>query len=279
MTMLILALSPVAKAIILVSVIGILAGTGLAIASYFLAVKENPIAEQLIEELPGANCGACGYSGCAGYANALASGKETNCSLCAPGGAKVAKVVAGILGGEAGEVVPECAQVLCQGNCHNMTQKFEYHGIETCAAAALVSRGPGSCDFGCLGLGDCVRACPFDAISVVDDLAIIHSDLCKGCRKCVPACPQQLIRMFPRQVKKAAVYCQNLDKGPAARKACSTACITCGACVRACPVQCIDMVKNRAVIRTEECIGCMTCVHKCPTKAILPQMLPLCVED
>lgn len=275
----VLMIHPVVQAVLLVSVIGILAGIGLAVASYFLSVEEDPKAAELVEVLPGANCGACGYSGCAGYAGALASGGETNCALCAPGGSKVAKQVAAILGGEVGDQQPECAQVLCQGDCNHLKQKFDYQGIQTCSAMALVSQGPGVCDFGCLGLGDCAAACPFDAISIVDDLAVIHSDLCKGCRKCVAVCPHQLIRMFPRQKRKAAVYCQNQDKGAAAKKACSTACITCGSCVRECPKEAISLEKNRAVIDTERCVGCMKCVHKCPTHAILPQMLPVMKEE
>lgn len=269
------ALHPILLAIIFVSLVGILAGLGLAIASYFLAVQEDPKALELTEELPGANCGACGYSGCAAYAAALAAGSEKSFNLCAPGGSKVARKVASLMGGEAVDSQPECAQVLCQGNCEHLVQKFDYKGIKTCAAMALVSHGPGSCDFGCLGLGDCAAACPFDAISIVDELAIIHSDRCKGCRKCVSVCPHQLIQMFPRMKRKAAVYCQNQDKGMPAKKACSTACIACGACVKACPVKAIDMVNNHAVIRNQDCVGCMTCVHKCPTGAILPQKLPL----
>lgn len=272
------AVNSILYAVLIVSVIGILAGAGLAIASYLLAVKDDPRAVEITECLPGANCGACGYSGCAGYANALAAGKESSVSLCAPGGSKVAKQIASIMGGEAGSLLPQCAQVMCQGDCNNKSDIFEYHGITSCAAMALVNRGSKSCDFGCLGFGDCVQACPFDAISVVDGLAVIHSDLCKGCKRCVAVCPQKIIKMFPRQEKKAAVYCMNCDKGMAAKKSCKTACITCGSCVRVCPVQAIEMDHNHAVIDTDKCIGCMSCVHKCPTKAILPQMLPVTVE-
>lgn len=269
-----LAINPIMFAVLLVSGIGLLSGLGLAIASHFMAVEEDPKAAELTEILPGANCGACGYSGCAGYANALAAGTETNCTLCAPGGKKTADKVAQSLGMAGGNVDIPVAQVLCQGDCNNQGKTFEYHGLQTCAAAALVSRGPGSCDYGCLGLGDCVRACPFDSISIVDNLAVIHSDTCKGCRKCVPACPQSLIRMFPRTVRKSAVYCNNQDKGALARKACKTACIACSACVRVCPRKCITIEKNRAIIDTNQCVGCMKCVHVCPTKAILPQKLP-----
>lgn len=277
--MIILAIHPVLYAVILVSVIGVLAGFGLAVASYFLAVEENPLAAELTEVLPGANCGACGYSGCAGYAAALAEGKEGNTALCAPGGAKTAKQVAACLGQESGNVEVPCAQVLCQGHCGNTGASFEYQGLSSCAAATLVSRGPGSCSYGCIGLGDCVKACPFDSISIVDNLAVIHSDTCKGCRKCIPACPQHLISMFPRDKRKSAVYCHNEDKGAMARKACKTACIACSACVRACPKKCISILNNRAVIDTKECVGCMKCVHACPTKAILPQRLPVAAEE
>lgn len=269
-----LAMHPVWMATLFVTGVGLLAGIGLVIASYFFAVKENPLVGELTDCLPGANCGACGYSGCAGYATALAEGKEANTTLCSPGGGKVAKAVANLLGQEAGEVQSLCAQVLCQGDCHHMQKSFAYTGLSTCQAMALVNKGPGACDFGCLGQGDCVRACPFGAISIVDELAVIHSDLCVGCKKCVAVCPNKLIKMFPRQQKKAAVYCNNQDKGMLAKKACQTACIACSACVRTCPVQAIEMDHNHAVIATEKCIGCMQCVGKCPTSAILPQWLP-----
>ncbi|ADC90958.1 RnfABCDGE type electron transport complex subunit B [Mageeibacillus indolicus] len=275
----VLALHPVLLAVILVAALGILLGLGIAVASYFLAVKEDPKAAELVEILPGANCGACGFSGCAGYAAALASGKEVNCGLCAPGGAKVAKLVAACMGTAAGSVKPECAQVLCQGNCNNMNKAFDYAGIQTCAAMSLVSHGPGACDFGCLGLGDCAAACPFDAIRVIDNLAVIRSDMCKGCKKCVSVCPQKIIKMFPREEKKATVYCNNQDKGPTARKACKTACIACGACVRSCPQKAIEIVDNHAVIDITKCTGCMTCVNKCPTSAILPQLIPAAAEE
>lgn len=260
--------------ILIVASLGILCGLGLAVASYFFAVQEDPVVKDLLELLPGINCGACGYSGCAGYANGLASGNEGNCGLCAPGGKSVAHAVADLLGTTAGSAQADCAQVLCQGDCSVVKQQFHYKGVSTCAAAALVNHGPSACDYGCFGLGDCVRACPFDSIAIVNSIAVIQVRSCVGCQKCVPVCPHQLIKMFPRAKLRSAVYCMNEVKGPQAKKGCDRACITCTRCVRTCSKKAIVISNHRAVIDPNKCNGCLDCNEVCPTKAIAPQYLP-----
>lgn len=257
-----------------VSGLGIFCGVGLVIVSYFFAVEDDPIVGNLLEILPGVNCGACGYSGCSGYANGLASGNEKNCSLCSPGGKAVAGKISAMLGLSAGSSESLCAQVLCQGDCNSAINKYDYRGVKTCAAAAMVNNGPSACDYGCFGLGDCVRACPFDSINIVDNIAVIQVKTCVGCTKCVPVCPHNLIKMFPRQKLRSAVYCRNEVKGANARKACDKACITCSRCVKTCTRQAIFIEANRAVIDVDKCNGCLDCNSVCPTKAIAPQYLP-----
>ena len=143
-------------AVIIVSAIGLIAGLGLAIASKVMAVPVDEKAEEIQAALPGANCGACGFSGCSGYATALSQGKTTDTGLCAPGGAEVSAAVAKITGLEAGSVTPMAAVVLCQGNMHNTDTKLNYMGVKSCKMATQLFGGPKECIYGCIGFGDCV---------------------------------------------------------------------------------------------------------------------------
>ena len=170
--------------VIIVTVIGLIAGLALALAAKFMAVPTDEREEKLRECLPGANCGACGYSGCDGYAAALASG-EAAPDKCAPGGADTAAALAEILGVEV-STVQKVAFIACQKNSNN---KYEYTGTKSCLAASLVHAGPLECQFGCIGYGDCMRACPFGAISVQDGKMIVCEDICVGCGKCGKICP------------------------------------------------------------------------------------------
>ena len=151
-------------AVVIVSVIGLIAGLGLAVASKVMAVPVDEKAEEIQAALPGANCGACGYTGCDGYAKALLEpGTKTN--LCVPGADAVAAQIAALLGVEAEDVVEKIAVVQCAGTCEATSVKADYRGIPSCAAAKLFYGGNGSCIFGCMGFGDCARACPKGAIS------------------------------------------------------------------------------------------------------------------
>ena len=156
--------------ILLVAGIGLVLGLGLAIASKVMAVPVDEKAEAITEVLPGANCGACGFSGCAGYAAALSSGKTDQTNLCAPGGTKVATEIAGILGTSPASVMPTTAVVMCMGNSSNSHDKMTYKGVSSCRMATQLFGGAKECAYGCLGLGDCVDACEFDAIHLHREL-------------------------------------------------------------------------------------------------------------
>ena len=180
--------------IMIVGIIGLLAGIVLAVASVVMAVPKDEKAEALEAILPGANCGACGYSGCPGYAAAMAKGEAVP-GLCSPGGADVAKKCGEILG--SGDVAMErkAAFVRCMGSADNTTEKMEYDGLESCTAASLLNGGGSSCRFGCLGLGDCLKVCDYGAIEVCNGVAVIDPEKCVACGKCAEACPRHVITM------------------------------------------------------------------------------------
>jgi len=255
-------------AVAILAVIGAIAALGLAIASKVFAVPVDEKAEQIRECLPGANCGACGYSGCDGYAAALSKGETTDTALCAPGGNDVSKQIGELTGLAAGEVKPMAAVVLCQGHNVNAVQKLEYQGVYSCKMASQIFGGPKECIYGCIGYGDCMEACEFDAISICDGIARINPILCRACKKCVKTCPKGLIEMMPLHEVKAAVLCKNHDKGAATRKECSAGCIGCMKCVKACESEAIVIDKFCAKVDYEKCTGCGKCHEVCPVGAI-----------
>lgn len=261
-------MNPILLSVLIVSAIGLLAGLGLAVASLVMAVPVDEKAEALEAVLPGANCGACGFSGCAGYAKALSEGKTTDTALCAPGGNAAAKEVASILGLSAGNVVPVAATVLCCGNHTNTGQKFEYSGVQSCKMASQLFGGSSLCSYGCLGYGDCAEACPYDAITICEGVAQVDPLLCRACKMCVNTCPKHLITLMPLHERKVAVMCHNTDKGGPARKACKVACIGCMRCVKACEYSAVTVKNNLAVIDGEKCVACGKCMEVCPSKCI-----------
>lgn len=252
--------------ILIVGLIGLLAGVILAVASIVMAVPKDEKAEALEEVLPGANCGACGYSGCSGYAAALSKG-EAQPGLCSPGGPAVAKKCAEILGAGDVEMEIKAALVQCMGSNDNTTQQMEYVGLEGCGAAALLAGGTGSCRYGCLGLGDCVKACEYGAVEVCNGVANIDPAKCKACGKCVSACPKGLIKLAPLK-RQAVVRCSNCDKGKAVMNACKVGCISCTKCVKTCPQGAIAMVDGCAAVDPHKCTGCGLCVDACPRHVI-----------
>jgi Na+-translocating ferredoxin:NAD+ oxidoreductase subunit B len=260
--------NPIVIAVIIVSAIGLLAGLGLAIASIIMAVPVDERAENIAAALPGINCGACGYSGCAGYAKALSTGETTNTALCSPGGTDVSKEIAILTGLEAGEVLPSAAVVLCQGNAHNTGTKLQYSGVKSCKMATQLFSGQKTCNYGCLGFGDCVHVCDYDAIHICDEIARINPLACRACKKCVAACPKGLIEMMPLHEAKAAVLCANKEKGAITRKQCKTGCISCTRCVKVCEFDAVTIVDGCARVDYDKCTACGKCVEVCPTKAI-----------
>ena len=255
-------------AVIIVSSIGFIAGLGLSIASVVMAVKTDEKVEQLRAELPGANCGACGYSGCDNYAEALAKG-EAKPGLCAPGGPEMNAKLGEILGVSVEMAEPMVATVKCNGTCDHVQNKMHYTGVSTCKAANMMYGGTLACSFGCLGFGDCQQACQYGAIEVINGKACVHPEKCTACTACAKACPKSIIKMMPKERVYAKVVCSNKDKGVVARKVCEAACIGCGKCAKVCPTEAIVIENNLARIDYEKCIACGKCIEECPAKCIV----------
>ncbi len=255
-------------AVVILAVTGAIAALMLAIASKVFAVPVDERETQIRECLPGANCGACGFSGCDGYAAALAKGETTNTALCNPGGNDAAKAISEILGVEAQTVKPVAAIVLCRGHSGNSVQKLEYQGIRSCRMASQVFGGPKECIYGCVGYGDCMNVCEYGAIKICDGIARIDPHLCRACKKCVSTCPKGLIEMLPLEETEAAVLCKNHDKGAQTRKECSAGCIGCMKCVKTCEQEAITIDRFCAKVDYEKCIGCGKCHESCPVGAI-----------
>ncbi|MEG2083395.1 MAG: 4Fe-4S binding protein, partial [Oscillospiraceae bacterium] len=187
-------------------------------------------------------------------------------NLCVPGADGVAKEIADIMGVAAQDVVEMTGVVACRG-CTDKPSKFEYAGLKTCAAAAMLHAGPSSCTYGCLGFGDCVKACQFSAICVAQGIAIINPNVCTGCGKCAQECPKHLITLVP-QVENSVVLCSNHDRGAVTRKLCDNGCIGCMKCEKICKNDAIHVIDNCAVIDTVKCLRCRDCEGACPTHAI-----------
>ncbi len=245
---------------------GILASVILILASHYMGVPVNETQSHIRSRLPGANCGACGFTGCDGYAEALSKG-ECECNLCIPGGSSVANDIASLLGGEAKETVSRVAYIRC-GGTFNATEKVaEYEGLFTCAAMCLAGGGPNACKFGCLGCLDCASVCPVDAIYKKDGIASVNPGICIGCGKCSKTCPKHIIEMIPRD-SYVAVKCSSHDSGAAVRSKCKTGCIACKKCEKICPAGAITVVDNLSFIDYEKCIKCGACEKTCPVHCI-----------
>ncbi|MFP4416069.1 MAG: RnfABCDGE type electron transport complex subunit B [Chitinivibrionales bacterium] len=289
----------IAVPVFIVGGVGLFFGIILGIASKKLHVFSDPKIEKIQEVLPNANCGACGYPGCAAFAKAVAEG-QADPTGCIPGGSKVASQVAEILGIAAGESEPMMAVVHCKGGKNEAKERAQYEGIQDCVAATIAGNGSKVCPDGCLGLGTCVRACPFDAIYINDNgVAVVNPDKCTGCTKCVASCPRSIISMIPR-VHKIYLACNNHDRGAKVKKYCSVGCTACTLCVKAtpsgaiqmkdnlpemdysqdenfvpaankCPSNCfVDLVKVRPKVNIDtKCNGCGECVEACPVKGAI----------
>ena len=256
-------------AIVVLGVLGAVFGLILAVASKIFEVKKDPREEAILGCLAGANCGGCGYPGCAGLAAAIVAGNAP-VNGCAPAGAENAAKIAEIMGMSAPTGERQVAFVRCNGGTNAKT-RFEYKGVKDCLAATKVAGAPLECNFGCLGFGSCVAACQFGAISVNErGVAVVDPEKCTNCGACMAACPRKLIVSVPANPKKVHVACANLDKGKAAMSVCSVSCIGCGLCEKECKKDAIHVVNGVAVVDYDKCIGCKLCTKVCPRDAILP---------
>ncbi len=268
-------------AVIALGLIGLVFGILLSMAAKVFAVRVDPRVDKIKDVLPGANCGACGYAGCVQFAEAVARG-EVNPGGCIPGGSDTANALAAELGLEVAESEPVVATVFCIGDNEKATDRFIYEGVEDCAVAGRFNGGFKGCKYGCLGLGNCARACPFDAIDIGSHgLPVVDQEACTGCGLCVTACPRDLIKTLPRRGNQGhLVLCSSHDRGKSVSKFCSVGCIACRACVKACPREAIDMEDKLAVIDLDKCDDCGKCVPVCPPETIYPRTaIPKKLED
>lgn len=252
----------------LMGIMGGVFGVLLAIASIAFRVHQDERIGLIRAALPGANCGGCGYPGCDGYASGVVNeGAPVN--KCSVGGAKVAEIIAGIMGVEAGATVPMRAFLRCKGTCEASPRQVVYDGIRDCRSAVTVPGGsPNACPFGCVGFGTCVSVCNFGALSMGDDgLPKIDVNKCVGCGACVSACPKAVLELVP-VTADVIVACNSHWKGPQVKKVCSAGCIGCTLCSKKCPKQAIEMVNDLAVIDQSKCVKCGICAKVCPAKCI-----------
>ena len=259
-------MNPILIATASVAVIGFVIGVLLVNVGKKFAVEVDEKEAAIRECLPGNNCGGCGYAGCDAMAAAIASG-EAPVNGCPVGGDSVATQIGHIMGVEASAEARMIAFVKCSGDCDHTSPAVNYVGIEDCASAAAAGLGTGTCVYGCMGFGSCVKACPFNAIRIVNGVAVVDRSMCKACGKCVAACPKHLIELIP-DTAKFVVKCSSKDRGPAVKAACTAGCIGCRLCTRQCESGAIEVNDNLAKIDYSKCVNCGKCAEKCPSRVI-----------
>lgn len=269
-------------AVLVLGAIALVASVVLFVISKKFAVHEDPRIGQVAELLPGANCGGCGFPGCSGMADALVKGADTGSIdglRCPVGGDDVMNQVADLLGMAMANSEPMVAVVRCNGSCENRPRIAEYDGLRTCEAMNSTGAGETGCGYGCLGCGDCTKACQFGAISMNAETGLpeVDEEKCTSCGACVKTCPRHIIELRKKGPKGRRVYvqCVNKDKGPVAKKACAVACIGCGKCQKVCKFEAITVENNLSYIDYSKCKMCTKCVDECPTGAIIKVNFPV----
>lgn len=260
-------MSGIILATVLVGGTGLLLGLflGLADKKFKVEVDEKEIAVR--EALPGNNCGGCGFAGCDACAKAIACG-DAPVGVCPVGGADAAAKIAVIMGKAVGEAKRMTAYVKCAGTCEKTHVNYDYTGVDDCEMMAFVpSGGPKVCDYGCLGYGTCVEVCSFDAIHIVNGVAVVDKEKCKACGQCVGHCPKHLIELIPYE-QEHMVQCSSRDKGKVVMAGCDAGCIGCKKCERVCPAGAVTAIDNVAHIDPEKCTNCGACKEACPRKII-----------
>lgn len=268
---------------ILLAVI-VLGGVALVFAAIIFGVEkqfmvfEDPRIDLVAEKLPGANCGGCGFAGCRNFAEAIVKTESLDGLFCPVGGNATSADVAEVMGLVAEEKAPQVAVIRCQGSFANSPAKTTFEGVSSCAFAHSLYAGPGGCPNGCLGLGDCVVSCSFDAMYIdkVTGLPVVIEENCVSCGACVKACPRAIIELRNKGPKSKRIFvsCVNTEKGAISKKNCTVACIGCGKCVKACPHDAITLENNLAYISFDKCKLCRKCVTECPTGAIVEINFP-----
>ena len=262
----------VAIATLLVSLTGAIIGLFLGIAAKKFEVEVDE-KEQLVRDLlPGNNCGACGYAGCDNLAQAIAAG-EAPANACPIAKGEAHEQIAEVMGTNVETKEKQVAFVKCAGTCDKTKVKYNYYGIKDCKKAALTpGRGPKQCGYGCTGFGSCVKVCQFDAIHVINGVAIVDKEKCTACSLCISQCPNHLIELVPSDTNHF-VRCNSNDKGKDVKAGCSIGCIGCMMCVKVCEFDAIKVENNLARIDYSKCTNCGKCAVKCPTKVILSELV------
>lgn len=253
--------------VLIIGGMGLVFGALLAVASKVFEVKKDERIPKIAEILPGANCGGCGFAGCAAYAEAVVEdGAPVN--RCSVGGNKAAAEIAKIMGVNAEKCEKEVAFVRCSGTSGVAETKYRTEKDIDCHTAARMGGGSKQCEFGCLGYGSCVKKCSFDAISIVNGVAVADREKCTGCGACIEECPRDIITKLPYSMSEAAVVCNSKAVGKRVRAVCGAGCIGCGICAKNCPNGAIAVENNLAFVNFEKCTACGICIEKCPRKVI-----------
>ena len=264
--------------VLIVSGLGALLALLLFVVAKQFKVEEDPRIDEVEKMLPGANCGGCGFPGCRGMSEALVKNDDISSLYCPVGGAECMKAVATYLGKAAAERAPMVAVVRCAGSCENRPKTNTFDGAHSCLVASSLYAGDTGCSFGCLGLGDCVAKCEFDALHInpATGLPEVDEEKCTACGACVKACPKMIIELRKKAPKGRKIYvsCVNKAKGAVARKACKVACIGCSKCAKVCAHDAITVENNLAYIDSMKCKMCRKCVVECPTGAIVEVGFP-----
>lgn len=259
--------------VLVIGVAGLIFGIILSYAGEKLKVESDPRIDEVAEVLPGANCAGCGFTGCAAFAEAVVSGNAKP-NGCPVGGDDVAKKVSEILGIEADTSDKQIAFVKCGGTCEKAIDKYDYYGYDDCNAASILAGGTKKgCSYGCMGLGSCVKKCNFDALHIVDGIAVVDIEKCVGCQACTNVCPKSLIEMVPEKIK-VHVSCNSNDKGKDVKDVCQVGCIGCKKCEKECKFDAIHVDNFLAKVDYSKCKNCGMCVKVCPTNAIINQKKP-----
>lgn len=254
--------------------LGFAAAAMLAVASRVFYVEEDPRVESVMDALPGANCGGCGYAGCEGYALAVIKDPAVAASLCVAGSSEVSIAVGELTGKTVTAAEPLLSFRRCEKLAGNVALRYEYQGMPSCAAATLLMGGSDNCSWSCLGFGDCVQVCPFDAMKLKNDLVHVIASKCTGCGLCVKACPRNSLELMPTRAR-IAVFCATKDKLRAVMDICDVGCINCGKCIKTCPAKAIASVDNRIEVDHKKCLSfgpdCQeACVTTCGRHILRP---------
>lgn len=270
--------STVLLTVVTLSLIALAASVILYFVAQKFKVVEDPRIDEVQALLPAANCGGCGFAGCRNFAEALVKADTFEGLNCPVGGGTVMASAAELLGKTPPAVEPQVAVLKCNGSPDNRARTNRYDGVLNCRISHSLYLGETDCSYGCMGYGDCVTACAFDAIHIdmATGLPVVVDDRCVACGACVKACPRNLIELRKKAKKDRKIYvaCSNCDKGGPARKACKVACIGCGKCVKVCAFDAITIENNLAYIDAQKCTFCRKCVAECPTGAIIEVNFP-----